>query len=170
MRLFRQPRFLGHTPSTSPRRPPLLLHALPPPQPSDVVFPHLLRFFSATASVSPRLLLPLRLLHSHPMRRRRRRSFHSLPLSSLPGPYLLLLLPSFRRHQRRPCVPLKWKLNGRGKRVPWRRRERVRLLSISLSSTRRRGRMLTSLEKPPLSSPAVIKSRNRNRVLPRMAI
>ena len=25
-------------------------------------------------------------------------------------------------------------------------------------------------EKPPLSSPAVIKSRNRNRVLPRMAI
>ncbi|KAL0754637.1 hypothetical protein Bca101_092305 [Brassica carinata] len=58
MRLLRQPRFLGHTPSTSPRRPPLLLHALPPPQPSDVVLPPpatiLLRHgISLAASLAP---------------------------------------------------------------------------------------------------------------------
>ncbi|KAJ4914999.1 Uncharacterized protein Rs2_00549 [Raphanus sativus] len=92
VRRLQKPRLLGHTLGASPRHPPLLLHALPPPQPPGVVLPHLLRLLRLLPSppVPPRLLLRLQLQHSHPLRGRRQ--VPSLPLPSLPRPRKLLLL------------------------------------------------------------------------------
>nr|VDD55695.1 unnamed protein product [Brassica oleracea] len=171
MRLLRQPRFLGHTPSTSPRRPPLLLHALPPPQPSDVVLPPpatiLLRHgISLAASLAPTEAPTL--TSNAPATTTQFPLVTSVLLAGTLSPSPSSVLSSTPTAA---VCAFKMEAERKGKEgAVAKKRAREALEYFVKLYEKARSDVDKLREKPPLSSPAVIKSRNRNRVLPRMAI